>query len=61
MPFRLKPKEEKFFEFMVNHAELCVEAADIVVDSVTGKIERDEALASIEELGNKADKIVEAT
>lgn len=61
MPFRLKPKEEKFFEFMVNHAELCVEAADIVVDSVIGKIERDEALASIEELGNKADKIVEAT
>ena len=38
MPFRLKPKEEKFFEFMENHAELCVEAADIMVDSVSGKI-----------------------
>ena len=61
MSFRLKPKEEKFFEFMDNHAELCVEAADVMVDSVNGKTSQITALSLIEELGNKADKIVEAT
>ena len=61
MPFRLKPKEEKFFEFMDNHAELCVEAADVMVDSVSGKISQETALSLIEELGSKANKIVEAT
>lgn len=61
MPFRLKPKEEKFFEFMENHAELCVEAADIMVDSVSGKISLETALPLITELGDKANKIVAAT
>ena len=61
MPFRLKPKEEKFFEFMDNHAELCVGAADVMVDSVSGKTSQDTALSVIEELGSKANKIVEAT
>ncbi len=61
MPFRLKPKEEKFFEFMDNHAELCVEAADVMVDSVSGKTSQETALSVIEELGSKANKIVEAT
>ena len=61
MPFRLKPKEEKFFEFMDNHAELCVEAADVMVDSVSGKTSQETALSVIEELGGKANKIVEAT
>ncbi|MGE4589519.1 MAG: DUF47 domain-containing protein [Acidaminococcaceae bacterium] len=61
MSFRLKPKEEKFFEFMDNHAELCVEAADVMVDSVNGKTSQITALSLIEELGNNADKIVEAT
>ena len=61
MPFRLKPKEEKFFEFMDNHAGLCLEAADVIVDSISGKISQETALPLIEELGNKADKIVEAT
>ena len=61
MPFRLKPKEEKFFEFMDNHVELCVEAADVMVDSVSGKTSQETALSVIEELGRKANKIVEAT
>ena len=61
MPFRLKPKEEKFFEFMDNHAELCVEAADVMVDSVSGKTSQETALSVIEDLGGKANKIVEAT
>ena len=61
MPFRLKPKEEKFFEFMDNHAKLCVEAADVMVDSVSGKTSQETALSVIEELGGKANKIVEAT
>ncbi len=61
MPFRLKPKEEKFFEFMDNHAELCVETADVMVDSVNGKTSQEKALSLIDELGNKANKIVEAT
>lgn len=61
MPFRLKPKEEKFFEFMDNHAELCVEAADVMVDSVNGKTSQEKALSLIDELGSKANKIVEAT
>ena len=61
MPFRLKPKEEKFFEFMDNHAEFCVEAADVMVDSVSGKTSQETALSVIEDLGGKANKIVEAT
>ncbi|MGL5206901.1 MAG: DUF47 domain-containing protein [Acidaminococcaceae bacterium] len=61
MAFRLKPKEEKFFEFMENHAELCVEAADVMVDSISGKISLETALALIAGLGDKANKIVDAT
>jgi uncharacterized protein Yka (UPF0111/DUF47 family) len=61
MSFRLKPKEEKFFEFMDNHAELCVEAADVMVDSVNGKTSLETALPLIAELGDKTNKIVAAT
>ena len=62
MPFsRLKPKEEKFFEFLMDHAELCEEAAELMVDGICGKIAREATLPIIEKLEKDADEIVTVT
>ncbi len=62
MPFsRLKPKEEKFFEFLTDHAELCLEAAELMVDGICGKVAREAVLPVIDKLEKDADEIVAIT
>ena len=62
MPFSgLKPKEEQFFKMLMDHAELCVDAAELMVDGVCGKIAREVALAKVDKLEKDADEIVAIT
>ena len=62
MPFsRLKPKEEQLFEFLMSHAELCVEASELMLNGVCGKIAREATLPVIEKIEKDADHIVALT
>lgn len=62
MPFsRLKPKEEQLFEFLMSHAELCVEASELMLNGVCGKVAREATLPVIEKIEKDADHIVALT
>ena len=62
MPFsRLKPKEEQLFEFLMSHADLCVDAAELMLNGVCGKIAREDTLPVIEKIEKDADNIVALT
>ena len=62
MPFsRLKPKEEQLFEFLMSHAELCVQASELMLNGVCGKIAREATLPVIEKIEKDADHIVALT
>lgn len=61
MAFNLKGKEEKFFSILNDHAELCHEAALIMVRALEGEIDKHDALASIADKEEAADELVAAT
>ena len=62
MPFsRLKPKEEQLFEFLMSHAELCVEASELMLNGVCGTVAREATLPVIEKIEKDADHIVALT
>lgn len=61
MNFRLKPKEEKFFLLLNEHAEMCYEAAEIMQKTFEGEMDREEALEKITDLEHAADDIVTTT
>ena len=61
MAFRLKPKEEKFFSLLEQHAQLCYEAANLLKQAMDGDIEKNEALGQISVLEGKANELVMET
>lgn len=61
MAFQLKPKEEKFFALLDDHATLCYEAAVIFEEAFNGQGEPKKALEKISALEEKADEIVRTT
>jgi uncharacterized protein Yka (UPF0111/DUF47 family) len=61
MAFRLKPKEEKFFSLLEQHAQLCFESADLLNQAMLGEMEKDDALAQISVLEIKANELVMET
>lgn len=61
MDFRLKPKEEKFFLLLNNHATLCAAAAELMDRAFQSDIDKNEALKQITLMERKADEIVAET
>jgi uncharacterized protein len=61
MAFRLKPKEEKFFSLLEQHAQLCYEAANLLNQAMNGDIEKNDALEQISVLEGKANELVMET
>lgn len=61
MNFRLKPKEEKFFLLLNEHADMCHEAAEIMQQVFEGELDRDQALETVTNLEHAADDIVTKT
>jgi len=61
MAFRLKPKEEKFFSLLEQHAQFCYEAANLLKQAMDGDIEKNEALGQISVLEGKANELVMET
>ncbi|MGE1062958.1 DUF47 family protein [Megasphaera paucivorans] len=61
MAFRLKPKEEKFFSLLEQHAQLCYEAANLLKQAMDGDVEKNEALEQISVLEGKANELVMET
>ncbi len=61
MDFRLKPKEERFFGLLNDHAKLCLESAELMNKAFLGEIGKDEALKKITKRELEADEIVEKT
>ncbi|MCH4167353.1 MAG: DUF47 family protein [Megasphaera sp.] len=61
MAFHLKPKEEKFFTLLDQHAALSAEAADLLRQAMNDEITKEEALAKIDVLADKADDLVMET
>lgn len=61
MAFQLKPKEEKFFALLDDHASLCYEAAVIFKTAFNGEADARKSLEEIAVLEKKADDIVIAT
>ena len=59
--FRLKPKEEKFFEFLSEHAEMARESAALLEDVIQNKRDIEEVIAEIDNLEKQADQIVDKT
>lgn len=58
MAFHLKPKEEKFFSLLEDHAELSYQAAELLRQAMCGEIPKEDALAQIDGLANQADELV---
>lgn len=58
MAFHLKPKEEKFFSLLDQHAALGYEAADLLCRAMHEEISKEEALTKIEALEKAADELV---
>lgn len=58
MAFRLKPKEEKFFALLNEHAQLCKDGANLMREAFEGKIEKEAALAEITKMELAADQLV---
>lgn len=61
MAFHLKSKEEKFFNLLNAHAELCHEAAIVMEQAFQGDVDKEEALALISSKEKSADEIVNET
>ena len=61
MAFRFKPKEEKFFEFLSDHAKLARQAAELLEELISNARDIGEVMADIDELEKKADDIVDDT
>lgn len=57
--FRLKPKEEKFFEYLTNHAELMGEIAELAHAALHHNQPLADLVKSADEIEHKADAIVE--
>lgn len=58
MAFRLKPKEEKFFALLNDHATLGAKAARLMSAAFEGSIEKAEALEQIDQWEREADQLV---
>lgn len=56
--FKLKPKEEKFFLLLNEHAKLSYEAAELLMEAMNGKIPKDDALARIDAKTETAHELV---
>lgn len=61
MAFHLKPKEEKFFSLLDQHAALSAEAADLLRQAMNDEITKEEALGKIDALAEEADALVMET
>lgn len=61
MAFHLKPKEEKFFSLLDQHATLGYAAADLLCQAMHEEIAKDVALKKIEALEKEADILVMET
>jgi predicted phosphate transport protein (TIGR00153 family) len=61
MDFRLKPKEEKFFKFLSDHATIARQSAELLEKSIHGKSRIYDAVSEIDELEKRADDIVVGT
>lgn len=59
MAFNIKPKEEKFFEYFVDAAELIRDSADILNAAMEGEKEVEDCMQSIDELERKVDDITD--
>lgn len=57
-PFKLKPKEEKFFLLLNDHAKLSYEAAELLMQAMNGEVPKDEALALIDDKTKMAHELV---
>lgn len=61
MAFHSKPKEEKFFALLDQHATLSYEAADLLRQAMNEEIPKEEALEKIDALTDEADTLVMET
>ncbi len=61
MVFKLKPKEEKFFQYLADYGELAYQAADILSQAVHNPDNIDELTGQIAEIENNADQVYEKT
>lgn len=61
MAFRLKPKEEKFFEFLSDHAKIARQSAELLEKVMQNNGDMAEAITEMDKLEKKADKIVDET
>lgn len=59
MPFRLKPKEEKFFEFLAEHAEKANKAAELLAQAFGEPGRIDETMEEINGIEREADELVD--
>jgi predicted phosphate transport protein (TIGR00153 family) len=59
MPFRLKPKEEKFFEFLAEHAEIANKAAELMTSAFEDPTRLATTMEEIDSLEREADELVE--
>lgn len=59
MAFRLKPKEEKFFEFLADHAAIAKKASAAMVQAFEEQDRLSEILAEVEGLEAEADEQVD--
>ena len=53
MAFHLKPKEEKFFSLLDQHATLSYEAAELLSQAINGEVAKEKALEKIKKLFKK--------
>ena len=61
MAFHLKPKEEKFFALLDQHATLSYQAAELLKQAMNDEIPKEEALEKIDALAATADSLVMET
>ncbi|HAK72475.1 MAG TPA: DUF47 domain-containing protein [Sporomusaceae bacterium] len=61
MAFRLKPKEEKFFEFLADHAKIARQSAEIMDQAIQNGTDLAGVVFEIDKLEKQADKIVDDT
>ena len=61
MAFHLKPKEEKFFTLLDEHARISYEAADLLRQAMNKEIPTEDAMHQIFDLKTKANELVVET
>lgn len=61
MAFRFKPNEEKFFEFLTDHAKIVRQSAELLEEVIENGGDLTDAISRIDKLEKKADEIVGAT